>query len=1114
MIRPVFHDPSGRRARRLGLAAGVAASLVAALVAAFFASLAIAPRMPALHLSDPHVLSALHVENIHRLKHEPRWTRLKHPTPSVPEGAKPLAVGFYVAWDERSRESLRSHVNDLDVLAPEWVALDGSAGAVAVNDDPQARAIIAAAQHRPAILPLVHNVRHDAFDGPEADALLLNPAGRAKLIEQLLALSDRRGFSGYVFDFESMSPAAQRAYPGFLAQARAALRATGREVWAAAPLADDSWPYAAAAKAADSLVLMAYDEHWLTGDAGPLASQGWFADRLSHTLARLDPAHTIVALGSYGYDWTQASAAGLGHADTVTFDEAMGLARDAGADIDFDADSLNPTFGYRDDDGHDHEVWFLDAATAFNQVRAAAPLRPRGYALWRLGSEDPGIWALLRAPYATGPDALRPIPSGANVDFDGTGEILSVTASPAPGRRSPTLDPQSGLITDERYDTLPSPYVIRRYGAHPGWVALTFDDGPDRRWTPRILDILKAKHAPATFFVIGENMQAHPGLVKREVAEGHVVGNHTFTHPNIGETPPQETAIELNATQRLFQVITGRSMRLLRPPYFGDAEPSTPSEVRPLQEAQEQGFLTVGLRIDPDDWKKPDASLITQRVLDRLADPDPEHRGQIVLLHDSGGDRRQTIKALPVLIDALRAHGYTLVSVPQLAGMAADQAMPRVENGGLQLALDRAGFGFFHGVDVALGALFLTAIALGVARLVFLAGLALTHAAVGRKPPTPAAGPAPLVSVLIPCFNEEAVVVSAIRRILTSDWPNLEVLVIDDGSRDRTAELAEAEAAGDPRVRVLKLTNGGKAAALNAGLRLTRGEIVVALDADTQFAATTIRRLARWFQDGAIGAVAGNALVGNRVNLITRWQALEYVVAQNLERRALAVLGAVTVVPGAVGAWRRAALEAVGGYPENTLAEDQDLTLAIQRAGWQVAFDPAARAYTEAPETVRALLKQRFRWSFGTLQCVWKHRAGLFSRKRPVLGWVAMPQIWLFQIVLSVAAPLVDLAVVVSLAGAVTDRLFHPTEWSPDKLIQSGLYWAVFVLVDLSAAALGLALERRAPWRDILWLPIQRFGYRQMMYYVVVRSVITAARGGLVGWGVQQRRASVVLEAR
>ena len=1111
----VFHDPSGARARHVTLGVGLLVSLAAALVALFFATLAFAPRMPDLRLKDPRVLQALHAETAHRLlKGKPAWTRIPRPhAPGASGAGRPLSVGFYVSWDEGSRASLADHVDQLDVVAPQWIAIDGSLGRVQVTADPQATAIIAAAKTPPSLLPVVHNARDAVWNGPQADALILNPAARRALVANLVTLARAHGYAGYVFDLENLSPRGAAAYPDLIAEARAALKPLGREVWLTAPVDDEAWPFRRLQAAADAIVLMAYDQHYGTGDPGPPAGQDWFQTLMARRMAQLDPAKVVLALGAYGYDWTLPGGKDPGHADAVTFHEATQIAHDSEATITLDEASLNPTFGYEDETGRAHAVWFLDAVTLYNQIRVADAFRPRGYALWRLGGEDQTDWTLLHRPYgAARPDGLTQLAPGQDVDFDGSGEVLYVTATPTPGKRTLKLDPASGLVSGETYDVLPTSYVIRRYGFHPGLVALTFDDGPDGRWTGKILDILKAKHAPATFFVIGKNMQAHPELVAREVREGHVVGGHTWTHPNIGATPIAETDLELNATQRLFETITGRSQRLFRPPYFGDAEPSTPKEVAPLLVAQKLGYLTVGLRIDPDDWKKPDANLIVQRALTRLADKGP-HQGQVVLLHDSGGDRSRTVKALPLLIDQLRAHGYRLVSVAELAGMTPAEAQPPTSRDSGELLLDRIGFGFFRGMQTILQTLFLTAIALGVARLLFLAVLALVHRARidGRTPPMPAPGTGPIVSVLIPCFNEEKVIVGSVARILESDWRNLEVLVLDDGSTDATAQAVRDAYADEPRVQLMSFENGGKAAALNRGLTKARGAVVVALDADTLFPPDTIPRLARWFDDPTIGAVAGNAIVGNRNNLITRWQALEYVTAQNLERRALAALGAVTVVPGAVGAWRRAALEALGGYPADTLAEDQDLTLAVQRAGWRVEFDPTARAYTEAPETVAGLLKQRYRWSFGTLQCIWKHRAALFDRRRPVLGFVALPQIWMFQIVLAAVAPLVDLAIVWSLISAAYAHLYHPLEWSPDELMRPLFYWAAFIFLDLSAGALGMAMERRAPWADLVWMPVQRFGYRQLMYYVVVKSIASALRGTRVGWGKLERRATAAL---
>ena len=1108
----IFHDPSGRRNRRAGLIGGLLVALAALLVAAFFATLALAPRLPGLQMGDPRVLKALHAETAHRLAGRPAWKRVPRPAQASSDpGRRPLSVGFYVSWDEGSRASLIQHVNALDVVAPQWVALSGNAGQVKVTYDPQAEAVIASATRRPAILPLVHNSKDSEWDRAAADGVILDPTARQVLIHHLLNLAETRGYGGYVFDLENLSPRATAAYPGFIAEARAALKAIGRELWVTAPFADETWPLARLQAVSDVLVLMAYDEHEETSDPGPAASQVWYEQTLARRMAQLDPARTVLALAAYGYDWTLPYKGRPLSAEAVTFHEATQIAQDSSAKIVLDQASLNPTFGYQDEFGADHAVWFQDAVTLHNQIKATDTFRPLGYALWRLGSEDPAVWQLL--PHAFGTlktEGLQTIAPGQDVNFDGTGEVLRVSATPRGGRRTLAFDKTTGLISGETYDVLPSSYVIQRFGAHPGWVALTFDDGPDPQWTAKILDVLKAKQAPATFFVIGQNMERLPGLVQREVREGHMVGSHTWTHPNIGQVPPEEVRIELNATQRLFETLTGKSMRLFRPPFFGDAEPSTPQEVAPLLVAQDLGYLTVGLRIDPDDWKKPDPAFIVSKTLERLADTG-ETAGQIVLLHDSGGDRSRTVAALGPLIDRLRAKGYRLVTVDQLAGMSRADALPPTNRNKADLAVDQIAFGSLHAAEVGLKWLFIATIVLGVLRLLVLGTLALVHRLKidGRTPALTHEGP--LVSVLIPCFNEDKVIVASVARILASNWKKLEVLVLDDGSSDQTSAVVQAAYGATPGVTLMTFENGGKARALNRGLAVARGEIIVALDADTLFPPDTIGELARWFDDPTVGAVAGNAIVGNRHNLITTWQALEYVTAQNLERRALAALGAVTVVPGAVGAWRRSALEALGGYPSETLAEDQDLTLAVQRAGWRVEFDPEARAYTEAPDTVGGLLKQRFRWSFGTLQCLWKHRGGLFDRKHPILGFVALPQIWLFQILMTAVAPLVDLALVWGAASALYSHINHPLQWSPDNLSRTLFYWAAFIFLDLSFGALGMALERQAPWRDLVWLPAQRFGYRQLMYYVVIKSIDAAIRGARVGWGKLDRRATATL---
>jgi cellulose synthase/poly-beta-1,6-N-acetylglucosamine synthase-like glycosyltransferase len=481
-----------------------------------------------------------------------------------------------------------------------------------------------------------------------------------------------------------------------------------------------------------------------------------------------------------------------------------------------------------------------------------------------------------------------------------------------------------------------------------------------------------------------------------------------------------------------------------------------------------------------------------------------------VLLHDSGGDRSQTVAALPAIITGLRARGYKLVPVSTLAGLSRDQVMPLLSKSDrLAAETDLALFSMLGAIVITLRWLFAVAISLGIARALFLAGLALSQARREARRIPPAIDADRFVSVLIPAFNEARVIEASVRRVLASEQIRLEVIVIDDGSRDGTGDIVERAFANDPRVHLLRLENGGKARALNHGLALAKGEVIVSLDADTQFEPMTIARLARWFADGRIGAVAGNAKVGNRINVVTRFQGLEYVTAQNLERRALGRLNAITVVPGAVGAWRAETLRQAGGYPGDTLAEDQDLTIAIQRAGWQVRHDQSAVAWTEAPESFGALAKQRFRWAFGTLQCLWKHR-GILRDGRPLgLALVGLPQAALFQIGFAAISPVIDLALVLSIAGTALSIHQHGWDQTQTDVAKMLAYWIAFTTIDLLSGVVAFALERRETWR-LIWLLIpQRIGYRQVMYYVVLKALTAALRGPRVAWGKLERSGRV-----
>jgi peptidoglycan/xylan/chitin deacetylase (PgdA/CDA1 family) len=398
--------------------------------------------------------------------------------------------------------------------------------------------------------------------------------------------------------------------------------------------------------------------------------------------------------------------------------------------------------------------------------------------------------------------------------------------------------------------------VVARTGDRPGLIAITFDDGPDPQWTPAILDILKRENVPATFFIIGKNGQAYPDLLRQIVNQGHEIGNHTFTHPNLGEMPLRVTELELTATQRLIESVVGRSTVLFRPPYFGDAEADKPQEVEPALLAKSMGYIMVGLRIDPDDWQLPvTADQIVNRTVERAMDSNPETRGQVVLLHDSGGDRSATIEALPRLIHELKARNFRFVAVSELAGLSRDQVMPVIPtNERVFTRADALTFFFLSTGGWMLQWVFLIGILLGLGRLLFVGSLAFAQWLRSRRRERLHSGSdySPFVSVIVPAYNEELVVCNTIQSLLASDYANFEVIVVDYGSQDNTSKVVTDNFGGDERIRLLTLTNAGKAAALNTGLTHARGDIIVALDADTLFAPQTISALAHRFYDSSM----------------------------------------------------------------------------------------------------------------------------------------------------------------------------------------------------------------------------------------------------------------------
>jgi peptidoglycan-N-acetylglucosamine deacetylase len=1126
--RPVFHDPKNRRWRwvRGALLVMGAVASVAFGVAAI--SVLISPALPSLGIKSPRVLPGpghltapprkpwvldARERAFQRAKGELADAKVaaarKGKPPERVAGA-PQISAFYVNWDDTSFTSLKMNLMSLDRLTAEWLHLAGTDGSVVVDDEEKTDAVIAyvrALRPRMPVLVLINNFRSPST-GWEAQTLagmLASPAARARTIGGIVKFVGAKHLQGVNVDFESVPQKSYGDLVAFMGELYAACKPLGYEVAQSVPAEEEGWPYASLAQGADHLVLMAYDEHDVGSEPGPVASQEWFLKCVRARIAEVGAEKIVVALGNYGYDWREGDAEGK----EVSFQEAVLTAAESEGKIALDPVALNPAYDYYDEKDALHHVWFLNAVTLYNELVTAGPLKPYGYALWRLGSEDPSVWNIFGRRRTLGRAealSLETLHYGYDLDYEGRGEILRVAATPKDGRRILRYDDASGLIDQERLASFPSPYVLERWGGQdPKKIALTFDDGPDAEFTPQILDILKAKQAPATFFVVGLAADRHSGLLKRIVAEGHEVGNHTFSHPNIALIPEQQFRFELNATERLFESRLGRGSVLFRPPYAEDVEPSTPEEVQPILLSSSLGYYTIGMLDDPSDWSQPGTASIVRATVERAMRGD----AHVVLLHDGGGRREQTVEALPLLIDALRAKGFKLVGVSELMGLTRDEVMPPARGGSpVVRGVDDVVFIILGGSTVLLYGLFMTGIVLGCARLAFIGLLAVIQRWIDHRRTFPADFE-PAVSVVIPAFNEEKVVCQTVRALLASKYPNFEVIVVDDGSKDGTFAVLKESFGQDPKVRLLTKANEGKAKALNEGIANASGDIIVALDADTLFLPDTLGMLVRRFSDPEVGAVAGNAKVGNRLNLHTYYQALEYITSQNMDRRALDVMNCITVVPGSVGAWRKSLVLSAGGFTSATLAEDADLTLSILEMGNKVAYEDAAVAYTEAPDTVRDFVKQRFRWMYGTLQAAWKHRRVLFRPRYGALGLFALPNVFLFQVVFPLISPVLDLFVVGSLLFTIVQERFHPNDDAAHAFLHVLFYYSIFLAVDAAASVLAFLLERDEEWSLLLWLPLQRFIYRQLMYWVAMKSVYAAIKGRRVGWGSLERKATV-----
>ena len=951
--------------------------------------------------------------------------------PLPPRAGNPVreVIGFVDSDANDSEVGVDRDASRVSTVAATTATLAAAPGAVDITDagDTLVHAHAAGA----AALAVVSNATDTGFNGNRAAAELEDPVASGRLVQRIADLL-RAGWDGVVLDFEELPATSRAHYPSFVADLR---RAVGdRRILVATPAFTEAtatqgagYDLTALAQTADAIVWMAYDQHDRGSEPGPVAGLPWLKDSVATALRQVLADRLLLGIAGFGYHWDQP-----GSAHELTYDDAIRLGHQPGTRVRFDPTQAETEVTTPDGT----TAWYADSASI--RVRAALAQADglAGVALWRLGSEDPA--ALAELPF---PPRTHPL---------------------APGTAPP----------------------MQQVGGH-GLVALTFDDGPDPTWTPQLLEVLRRKRVPATFFAIGQAAEDNPDIVRAEIAEGHVVGDHTHSHPNLTTLPDWRVRYEIWRGSAAIEQATGYRPRLFRAPYGeGDNVVDRTGDKYIGNIVRDAGLYPVPWNVDSVDFTRPGVDTIVNNVVSAV-------RGRsIVLLHDGGGDRSQTIAAVERIIDTLRDRGYVFLTVDALHAGAGAPYLPRATARSVAAGFATiAGLRILTGVRLALEALLFVGVAVGLLRAGVGIPTAFIHARrqgrARRRRGPPAIPDGLRIAVLIPARNEDKVIAQTLASLAACDPAPHEVVVIDDGSTDNTAAVARSCAHLLPQLRVITKPNGGKADALNTGIAATTADIVIVVDADTVVTPSAIGALSVPFEDPRVGAVAGNVKVGNRRNPLAALQSLEYVISLNIDRRTQDQLRMITVVPGAAGGFRRTALAAVGGYSADTIVEDADLTQALLGARWRIRYAADAVVHTEAPQTFTDVIRQRRRWSFGTVQVVAKHAPALLDPKSGRAGMIGLPWLLASQLVLPAAGPLADLWLILRLI----DHRFG--------VVAVAVLLAV--ALDLLLAAVAVALDGES-WAMVCLSPFLRLIWRPLQLLVIARAVMSWLSGRTESW--------------
>ena len=786
-----------------------------------------------------------------------------------------------------------------------------------------------------------------------------------------------------------------------------------------------------------------------------------------------------------------------------------------------------------------------DAPSIYNQlldIESSSSLS--ALAINQLGFEEPAVLDIIRLE--NNQERLNYLNNHFTatnlVKTEGTGQIVELITNAQSGIRNFITDSQ-GHITSQKITLMPIQAIVKRSGNSQKQIALTFDDGPDPIFTPKILDILKANNVQATFYVIGEQVQKYPEIARRIVDEGHTIGNHTFTHPHSSLINPETLINEIIATNIIIKSKAGVDAKYFRVPYNDIQSYETNIDTQILQIAQSSNLVLAGFDMDPRDWEVNNKDEIISNTLEIA-----KNGGGQLLLHDAGGDRSSTALALPVIIEKLKESGIKLVSTDELvktsklddSNAVLDRYLDKVETINknwfdtptIEKNIGGLAVGSMKWIDILLKVcLFLSLLQLGITIFALIFNLiskaqknnstAKINNAQSQVIESNITTPQQFsISILVPCYNENILICKTINSLLNSAYckqnpTKFEIIIIDDGSKDDTYQVLLENYSNIDSIKIFTKPNGGKARALNYGLTKAKNDLVVCIDADTLFDSMAITELVKHFANSKVGGVAGNVIVGNgKPNLLTQCQNLEYTFSQNFTKIAQEWLGCITVVPGAIGVWRRQILIDIGGYEPDTLAEDADLTIRILERGWRIKYEPKAFSVTEAPENWTAFWKQRFRWQFGSLQVLFKNIHLLFNPQYGTLGLFALPcfLLYYFFMIISPLTNLVLITYFLKLVWYFFDPVVVPfSKADLNGITQIGILFLAYILLDFVTNLTALILEKHhsKSYTSVIFLVAQTLIIKPLLYVISIKVILKALLGQVGGWGHLKRTGSV-----